>query len=69
MWYFSIPDDDLVFATTRIKTMLGDTAVAVHPNDPRYKHLHGKFVKHPFIDRRMPIVCDDFVDMEFGTGM
>lgn len=48
--------------------MLGDTAVAIHPNDPRYKHLHGKFVKHPFIDRRMPIVCDDFVDMEFGTG-
>ena len=48
--------------------MLGDTAVAVHPDDPRYKHLHGQFVQHPFNDRHIPIICDDFVDMNFGTG-
>lgn len=49
--------------------MLGDTAIAVHPNDPRYTHLHGKFAKHPFLDRRIPIITDDIVvDMEFGTG-
>ncbi|XP_035223704.1 valine--tRNA ligase-like, partial [Stegodyphus dumicola] len=64
----SISDEEIVVATTRIETMLGDTAVAVHPNDPRYTHLHGKFVLHPFCSRKMPIVCDDFVDMEFGTG-
>ncbi|CEP20056.1 hypothetical protein [Parasitella parasitica] len=59
----------LVVATTRIETMLGDTAIAVHPNDERYKHLHGKYVVHPFLDRRIPIVTDDIaVDMEFGTG-
>lgn len=55
-------------ATTRIETMLGDTAVAVHPADPRYQHLKGKKVLHPFCDRRMPVVFDDFVDMNFGTG-
>ncbi|WAR22740.1 SYVC-like protein [Mya arenaria] len=60
--------DEIIVATTRIETMLGDTAVAVHPNDERYKQFHGKFVKHPLIDRRMPIVCDEFVDMTFGTG-
>jgi len=65
---FNILDEEIIVATTRIETMLGDTAVAVHPEDKRYTHLHGKFVKHPFINRRMPIVCDDFVDMEFGTG-
>ncbi|XP_046370269.2 valine--tRNA ligase-like [Haliotis rufescens] len=61
-------DEEIVVATTRIETMLGDTAVAVHPEDPRYKHLHGKSVIHPFTDRRLPIVCDDFVEREFGTG-
>lgn len=61
-------DEKLVVATTRIETMLGDTAVAVHPNDSRYSHLVGKFVKHPFCDRRIPIIADDFVEMEFGTG-
>ncbi|XP_018335932.1 valine--tRNA ligase [Agrilus planipennis] len=61
-------DERLVVATTRIETMLGDTAVAVHPEDDRYKHLHGKYVIHPFCDRRIPIVADDFVDKEFGTG-
>lgn len=61
-------NEEIVVATTRIETMLGDTAVAVHPKDERYTHLHGKFVKHPFVDRRMPIVLDEFVDMNFGTG-
>jgi valyl-tRNA synthetase len=62
-------EERLVVATTRIETMLGDTAIAVHPNDERYKHLHGKFVVHPFMDRRIPIVTDDVaVDMNFGTG-
>lgn len=60
----------IIVATTRPETMLGDTAVAVHPNDPRYTHLHGKYVEHPFIpERKIPIVTDDItVDMEFGTG-
>jgi valyl-tRNA synthetase len=63
------PDETLIIATTRLETMLGDTAVAVHPEDPRYKHLHGKFVQHPFMDRKIPIITDDIlVDMEFGTG-
>ncbi len=61
-------DEEIIVATTRIETMLGDTAVSVHPNDTRYSHLHGKYVVHPFTDRKLPIVCDDFVDMEFGTG-
>uniref|UniRef100_A0A671P772 valine--tRNA ligase n=1 Tax=Sinocyclocheilus anshuiensis TaxID=1608454 RepID=A0A671P772_9TELE len=61
-------DEEVVVATTRIETMLGDTAVAVHPNDSRYQHLKGKMVVHPFCDRKMPIVFDDFVDMSFGTG-
>ncbi len=55
-------------ATTRVETMLGDTAVAVHPDDARYAHLRGKHVTHPFCSRRLPIVADDFVDMSFGTG-
>ncbi|SCZ90096.1 BZ3500_MvSof-1268-A1-R1_Chr1-3g01773 [Microbotryum saponariae] len=62
-------DEKLIIATTRPETMLGDTAIAVHPDDPRYSHLHGKFAKHPFLDRRIPIVTDAIaVDMEFGTG-
>lgn len=55
-------------ATTRVETMLGDSAVAVHPADSRYQHLKGKMVLHPFCDRKMPIVFDEFVDMNFGTG-
>lgn len=55
-------------ATTRVETMLGDTAIAVHPKDERFKHLHGKNVLHPFVDRKLPIVCDEMVDMNFGTG-
>lgn len=61
-------DEKIVVATTRPETMLGDTAIAVHPDDERYKHLVGKFAKHPFIDRLMPIVADDYVEKDFGTG-
>ncbi|KAJ2777764.1 valine--tRNA ligase [Coemansia javaensis] len=61
--------DRIIVATTRVETMLGDTAIAVHPNDERYKHLHGKSARHPFVDRLVPIVTDDVaVDMAFGTG-
>ena len=60
---------EVVVATTRPETMLGDTAVAVHPDDPRYQHLIGKTLKHPFIDREIPIVADSIlVNMDFGTG-
>ena len=62
-------DEKLTVATTRPETIFGDTGVAVHPKDPRYKHLHGKYVLHPFLDRKLPIVTDEeAVDMEFGTG-
>jgi len=62
-------DEEIVVATTRIETMLGDTAVAVHPEDPRYKHLLGKMLVHPFSDRKIPIIADGItVDMTFGTG-
>ncbi len=62
-------DGEIVVATTRPETMLGDTAVAVHPDDPRYTHLHGKKLVHPFVDRLVPIVTDAIlVDMKFGTG-
>jgi valyl-tRNA synthetase len=60
---------EIVVATTRPETMLGDTAVAVHPDDPRYKALHGQRVRHPFVDRTFPIVTDAvLVDPKFGTG-
>ena len=60
---------ELVVATTRPETMLGDTAVAVHPDDPRFSHLHGKKLKHPFVDREIPVITDAIlVDMAFGTG-
>ncbi|CEG49049.1 valine-trna partial [Plasmopara halstedii] len=62
-------DEQIIVATTRLETMLGDTGVAVHPEDKRYKHLHGKYVVHPFNGRRIPIVLDPvLVDMSFGTG-
>ncbi|KAL4154649.1 hypothetical protein PRNP1_006766 [Phytophthora ramorum] len=62
-------DEQIIVATTRLETMLGDSGVAVHPEDPRYTHLHGKFVTHPFNGRRIPIVLDPvLVDMSFGTG-
>ncbi len=61
--------EEIVVATTRPETMLGDTAVAVHPEDPRYRALIGKTVKHPFVDREITIVADaELVDPEFGTG-
>jgi valyl-tRNA synthetase len=61
-------DERIVVATTRLETMLGDTAIAVHPSDVRYKHLHGKFVIHPFQDRKIPIIADEYPDPLFGTG-
>ncbi|MBU2986019.1 valine--tRNA ligase [Saccharophagus degradans] len=72
MWHFRYPLSDgsgeLVVATTRPETMLGDTAVAVNPEDERYKHLIGKTIKLPLTDREIPIIADDYVDQEFGTG-
>ena len=59
----------LEFATTRPETMLGDTAVAVHPEDERYSHLIGRSVWLPFVDRKIPVVADEYVDREFGTGV
>ncbi len=61
-------DDYVVIATTRPETIMGDTAVAVHPDDPRYKHLEGKRAIVPIIGRAVPIIRDTYVDMEFGTG-
>ena len=72
MWHMSYPLADgsgaLVVATTRPETMLGDSAVAVHPEDERYAHLIGKEIKLPLTGRLIPIVADDYVDPEFGTG-
>lgn len=72
-WHLKYPivgtDEFLVLATTRPETMLGDTAVAVHPDDERYKHLHGKKVLLPLLNKEIPIVTDTYVDMEFGTGV
>ncbi|QDA56914.1 valine--tRNA ligase [Thermomonas aquatica] len=61
--------DYLVVATTRPETMLGDTAAMVHPEDPRYLALHGKFVELPLTSRRIPVITDDYVDRDFGTGV
>ncbi|KAJ8300234.1 hypothetical protein KUTeg_021753, partial [Tegillarca granosa] len=61
-------NDVIIVSTTRPETMLGDSAVAVHPKDSRYTHLHGNQVWHPIENRFMPIVCDEFVDQNFGTG-
>ncbi|GAA2089158.1 valine--tRNA ligase [Streptomyces albiaxialis] len=61
-------EETVVVATTRAETMLGDTAVAVHPDDPRYRHLIGKQIKLPLTDRTIPVVADSHVDPEFGTG-
>jgi valyl-tRNA synthetase len=61
-------DGSVVVATTRVETMLGDTAVAVHPDDPRYRHLVGTDVELPLTGRRIPVVADPHVDPEFGTG-
>ncbi|MFC4603212.1 valine--tRNA ligase [Rhodococcus kronopolitis] len=68
--YGSLKDDEphVIVATTRVETMLGDTAVAVHPEDERYKHLLGTTLEHPITGRQIPIIADDYVDPEFGTG-
>lgn len=72
LWHIRYPlvdsNDHLVVATTRPETLLGDVAVAVHPDDERYKHLIGKQVKLPLTDRTIPIIADDYVDPTFGTG-
>ncbi|WP_301100470.1 valine--tRNA ligase [Propionivibrio sp.] len=72
MWHIRYPLADgsgsLTVATTRPETMLGDTAVMVHPDDPRYQHLLGKTVKLPLCDREIPIIADAYVDLAFGTG-
>ena len=72
-WHIKYPivgtDEFLEFATTRPETMLGDTAIAVNPEDERYTHLVGKMVKLPFVDREIPIIADSYVDKEFGTGV
>ena len=71
-WHINYPLSDgsgfLEIATTRPETLLGDTAVAVNPNDDRFKHLIGKTLKLPLTDREIPVVGDEYVDMEFGTG-
>lgn len=71
-WHIKYPvvgsDEFLEIATTRPETLLGDTAVAVNPSDERYKHLVGKMLKLPLTDREIPVVADDYVDVEFGTG-
>jgi valyl-tRNA synthetase len=71
-WHIKYPvkdsDDYVVVATTRPETMLGDTAVAVHPDDERYRHLVGKTVILPLMNREIPIIADEYVDREFGTG-
>jgi len=72
LWHFRYPlssgDGHLIVATTRPETMLGDTAVAVHPDDERYRHLIGATVELPFCDRTIPVIADDYVDPEFGSG-
>jgi valyl-tRNA synthetase len=72
LWHFRYPvigtDKFIIVATTRPETMLGDTGVAVNPNDERYKDLIGKKVKLPIVGREVPIFADEYVDMEFGTG-
>lgn len=61
-------DEELTIATTRPETILGDTAICINPNDERYTHLHGKKAIVPIVNREIPIILDEYVDMEFGTG-
>ncbi|RUM83381.1 MAG: valine--tRNA ligase [Candidatus Thioglobus sp.] len=72
LWHMRYPitgtDEVMVVATTRPETMLGDSAVAIHPDDERYMHLIGKTIDLPLTDRKITIIADDYVDMEFGTG-
>ncbi|MBS0430519.1 MAG: valine--tRNA ligase [Proteobacteria bacterium] len=73
LWHIAYPLEDgsgnLVVATTRPETMLGDTAVMVHPEDERYRHLVGRRVKLPLVDKFIPVIADAYVDKEFGTGV
>ncbi len=73
LWHIAYPLTDgsgqLVVATTRPETMLGDVAVMVHPEDERYKHLIGKTVTLPLVGREIPVIADEYVDKEFGTGV
>ena len=72
IWYIKYPIDSsdkfITVATTRPETLFGDMAIAVNPNDERYKDLIGKYALLPFVERKLPIIGDDYVDMEFGTG-
>ncbi len=68
-YQFKDSDEYLELATTRPETLLGDTAVAVNPNDERYKHLVGKMLILPIVHREIPVVADDYVEMDFGTGV
>lgn len=72
LWHIRYPvansDESLIIATTRPETLLGDTAVAVHPDDLRYQHLIGKQLQLPLCDRVIPVIADDYVDMDFGSG-
>ena len=72
LWHFNYPlasgDGFLTVATTRPETMLGDTAVAVHPDDERFRSLIGQEVELPIVGRRIPVIADDYVDPEFGSG-
>ncbi|ORM38926.1 valine--tRNA ligase [Francisella endosymbiont of Ornithodoros moubata] len=72
LWHFVYPiadsDEKIIIATTRPETMLGDMAVAVHPEDERYTHLVGQMINLPLTDRQIPIIADDYVDKDFGTG-
>ena len=61
-------DEYITIATTRPETIMGDSAIAVHPDDPRYANMKGKNVIVPMVDRVVPIIFDTYVDMEFGTG-
>ncbi len=73
LWHIAYPlasgEGQLVVATTRPETLLGDVAVMVHPEDERYAHLIGQYVKLPLCDREIPVIADDYVDREFGTGV
>ena len=66
--YADEPDEGIVVATTRAETMLGDTAIAVHPDDERYADVIGRRIAHPFLDRTFEVIADEYVDPEFGTG-
>ena len=73
LWHIKYPIDNengfVIVATTRPETMIGDTAVAVNPNDERYKHLVGKSVVLPLVNKRIPVIADEYVEMDFGTGV